>query len=53
MALQKIADNLYGNRAQPQVGEKTCAELAVLGDELLRAGAPWVGGNPLPEEEMK
>jgi hypothetical protein len=25
------------------------AEAAVLGDDLLRAGAPWVEGNPLPE----
>jgi hypothetical protein len=99
-ALQKIEDDLNGNRAKRQVGEKTRptiesrllsvelgvvqstygptvthrksldivsaqlrqirkdltkarAEAAVLGDDLLRAGAPWVEGNPLPEQEMK
>jgi hypothetical protein len=98
--LQKIEDDLNGNRAKRQLGEKTRptiesrllsvelgvvqstygptathrksleivstqlrqikidltklrAEAADLGDDLLRAGAPWVEGNPLPEQEMK
>jgi hypothetical protein len=27
---------------------KARSDAAVLGDDLLRAGAPWVEGNPLP-----
>ena len=93
--LQDLEDELFGNRAKRQVGEKTSpnvgsrlfavelgvyhstygptatlrktleiansqlrqiksdleearAEAAALGEDLLRAGAPWVEGNPLP-----
>jgi hypothetical protein len=28
--------------------EEARAEAAVLGEDLLQAGAPWVEGNPLP-----
>lgn len=94
--LQKLQDDLTGNRARRQVGErqnpnvenrlnavelgiygstygptathrmtldlandqlqqvrsrlaKARGDAAALGDDLLRAGAPWVEGNPLPE----
>lgn len=99
-ALQKIEDDLYGNRAKRQLGEKTGptiesrlfsvergvvqstygptvthrksldivstqlrqimndlakarAEAGALGDDLLRAGAPWVEGNPLPGRQIE
>jgi hypothetical protein len=99
-ALQDIENDLYGNRAKRQIGEKTkptigdrlfSVELGVgqstygptathlktmlivneqlqrtktdlantqemadeLGDDLLEAGAPWVEGNPLPQQEVK
>jgi hypothetical protein len=94
--LQKLQDDLTGNRAKRQVGEKQSpnvgsrlnavelgiyastygptatlrmtlelandqlqqirselanarADAAALGNDLMRAGAPWVEGNPLPE----
>jgi len=96
--LQKLQDDLTGNRAKRQVGEKQSpnvgtrlnavelgiyastygptathqmtlelatdqlqqirselakarSDAAALGNDLLRAGAPWVEGNPLPEQE--
>jgi photosystem II stability/assembly factor-like uncharacterized protein len=99
-ALQSIEEDLYGNRAKRQIGEKTkptigdrlfSVELGIgqstygptsthtrtmlivndqlqqiktdlikaqataeaLGDDLLKAGAPWVEGNPLPQLEVR
>jgi hypothetical protein len=100
VTLQTVENNLFGNRAKRQVGEKTkptvgdrlfsvelgigestygptathqeslhivneqllrirteltatSADATALGEDLLKAGAPWVQGNPLPQQELK